>query len=51
MEEFMFGDQVAAMRSEAPAHHRHLVFSGPAGIGKTRLLDQILSMSQQAGFR
>ena len=50
MEEFIFREQLNVMRKEENKR-RHLVFSGPSGIGKTKVLDQALFVAGQEAFK
>ncbi|XP_052767837.1 adenylate cyclase type 10-like [Mya arenaria] len=49
VEQSMFCDQLNAMKENQK--HVHLTFSGPSGIGKSRLLDQLLCIAEQTKLR
>jgi guanylate kinase len=50
MEEFIFREQLKVMQKDENKR-RHLVFSGPSGIGKTKILDQALLTALQEAFK
>lgn len=49
-EDHLFMEQLLALQY-GENQRKHLVFSGPSGIGKTRLLDRFISLAQQTDCR
>ena len=49
VEEFLFREQLTKLKTSGT--RKHLVFSGAAGIGKTKLLDQIVDIAEDKNMK